>query len=138
MPTSAPRPGFAHPGAVRLALACLAALAAAAAQGADAPAPAPAPAPYAVDRATLERIRDAALSGTWAYDHLADLTDLIGPRLSGSAQDAAAVAQMARVMRGLGARVTVQPRSRTGYAARNMPRSCSMPAKRLASRRSCT
>jgi len=105
MPTSAPRPGFAHPGAVRLALACLAAMAAAAAAGADASAPAP----YAVDRVTLERIRDAALSGTWAYDHLADLTDLIGPRLSGSAQDAAAVAQMARVMRGLGARVTVQP-----------------------------
>ena len=31
--------------------------------------------------ATLAQIRDSAMSDDWAYDRLADLTDLIGPRL---------------------------------------------------------
>lgn len=57
----------------------------------------------------LAQIRDAALRSDWAYERLADLTDLIGPRLSGSAGAAAAVQQVAEAMRQLGARVTLQP-----------------------------
>jgi carboxypeptidase Q len=40
---------------------------------------------------------------------MADMTDLIGPRLSGSAGAAAAVTQVAEAMRKLGAKVTLQP-----------------------------
>jgi carboxypeptidase Q len=36
------------------------------------------------DPAALAKIRDAALQSDYAYQRLADLTDLIGPRLSGS------------------------------------------------------
>ena len=36
------------------------------------------------DPTTLATIRDTALASDWAYERLADLTDLIGPRLSGS------------------------------------------------------
>ena len=61
------------------------------------------------DPAALVQIRDAALASDWAYEHLADLTDLIGPRLSGSAGAAAAVTQVADAMRKLGAVVTLQP-----------------------------
>ena len=49
--------------------------------------------------ATLGRIRDAAMSSDWAYQHLADLTDKIGARLSGSPQLDAAVTQVADAMR---------------------------------------
>jgi carboxypeptidase Q len=59
--------------------------------------------------ATLGRIRDAAMSSDWAYLRLADLTDKIGARLSGSPQLDAAVTQVADAMRKLGARVTLQP-----------------------------
>jgi len=61
------------------------------------------------DPAALARIRDSAMSSDWAYAHLADLTDLVGPRLSGSPGAAAAVTQVAAAMRQLGARVTLQP-----------------------------
>jgi carboxypeptidase Q len=63
----------------------------------------------AVDPVTLARIRDAAMTGTWAWQQLARLTDTIGPRLSGSPQLEAAVRQVAATMRDLGASVTVQP-----------------------------
>jgi hypothetical protein len=54
-------------------------------------------------------IRDKALSSDWAYQRLADLTDLIGPRISGSVQAAAAVDQVAQVMRADGLSVKLQP-----------------------------
>ncbi len=59
--------------------------------------------------ATLARIRDGAMNGKWAWKHLAALTDTIGPRLSGSPQLSAAIAQVAEAMRSLGAQVTLQP-----------------------------
>ena len=61
------------------------------------------------DPAALVQIRDAALKSDWAYERLADLTDLIGPRLSGSPGAAAAVTQVADAMRKFGARVSLQP-----------------------------
>jgi carboxypeptidase Q len=62
------------------------------------------------DEATaLGQIRDAAMRSDYAYERLADMTDLIGPRLSGSVGAAAAVTQVADAMRKLGARVTLQP-----------------------------
>ena len=76
--------------------------------GLAADAAAPVTAPQAVDAAILARIRDAAMAGDWAWQHLADLTDKIGPRPSGSPQLAAAVTQLAAAMRALGAQVTLQ------------------------------
>jgi carboxypeptidase Q len=61
------------------------------------------------DPAALAQIRNAALQSDWAYERLADMTDLIGPRLSGSAGAAAAVTQVADAMRRIGATVTLQP-----------------------------
>lgn len=61
-----------------------------------------------VDRATLQRVRDAAMSSDWAWQHLAELTDSIGPRLSGSPQLELAVARLAQSMRELGAVVRLQ------------------------------
>ena len=61
------------------------------------------------DAETLGKIRDAAMQDDWAYQRLEDLTDLVGPRLSGSAGAAAAVEQVADAMRKLGAKVTLQP-----------------------------
>jgi carboxypeptidase Q len=61
------------------------------------------------DPATLAQIRDSAMKSDWAYERLTDLTDLVGPRLSGSAGAAAAVEQVADAMRKLGAKVTLQP-----------------------------
>lgn len=63
----------------------------------------------AAQAATLGRIRDAAMHSDWAYQRLADLTDKIGARLSGSPQLDAAITQVAQAMRGLGAQVTLQP-----------------------------
>ncbi|KAB8045061.1 M20/M25/M40 family metallo-hydrolase [Janthinobacterium aquaticum] len=57
----------------------------------------------------LAQVRDSALRSDWAYERLADMTDLIGPRLSGSVGAAAAVQQVADTMRQLGAKVTLQP-----------------------------
>lgn len=61
------------------------------------------------DPAALAQIRETALKSDWAYERLADMTDLIGPRLSGSPGAAAAVTQVADAMRKLGAKVTLQP-----------------------------
>ena len=61
------------------------------------------------DPKALAQVRDTALQSDWAYARLADMTDLIGPRLSGSAGAAAAVEQVAATLRGLGASVTLQP-----------------------------
>ena len=61
------------------------------------------------DPAALGQIRAAALKSDWAYERLADMTDLIGPRLSGSPGAAAAVTQVAEAMRKIGAKVTLQP-----------------------------
>jgi carboxypeptidase Q len=61
------------------------------------------------DSATLANIRDTAMHSNYAYERLEDLTDLIGPRLSGSAGAAAAVQQVAEELRKLGAKVTLQP-----------------------------
>ena len=62
-----------------------------------------------VDPATLARIRDAAMASDWAYRQLADLTDVVGPRLSGSPGAAAAVERLAAAMRAAGAEVALQP-----------------------------
>jgi Zn-dependent M28 family amino/carboxypeptidase len=61
------------------------------------------------DPAALASIREAAMHSDWAYERLADLTDLVGPRLSGSPGAAAAVEQVAAAMRKIGAKVTLQP-----------------------------
>lgn len=61
------------------------------------------------DPATLDQIRDSAMKSDWAYERLADLTDLVGPRLSGSRGAQAAVEQVAEAMRKLGAKVTLEP-----------------------------
>jgi carboxypeptidase Q len=61
------------------------------------------------DPAALVKVRDTALQSDYAYGRLEDLTDLVGPRLSGSAGAAAAVQQVAAELRKLGARVTLQP-----------------------------
>ena len=42
-------------------------------------------APSGNDAATLAKLREATMSSDYAYARLADLTDKIGPRLSGSA-----------------------------------------------------
>jgi hypothetical protein len=61
------------------------------------------------DPAVLAQIRDAALKTDWAYQQLGDLADGIGPRLSGSPQAEAAVAQVAEALRAAGLKVTLQP-----------------------------
>ncbi|RZA34028.1 MAG: peptidase M28 family protein [Lysobacteraceae bacterium] len=61
------------------------------------------------DPAALAKIRDTAMGSDYAWQRMADMTDLIGPRLSGSPGAAAAVTQVAEAMRKLGARVTLQP-----------------------------
>src|SRR5271169_5901543 len=61
--------------------------------------------PAANEAAVLARIRDAAMSSDWAWQRLADLTDKIGPRLSGSSQLTAAINQLADKMRSLPAKV---------------------------------
>jgi len=62
-----------------------------------------------VDNATLARIRDVAMSSNYSYDRLAELTDQIGPRLSGSPGAQAAVALIAEDMRQIGMEVNLQP-----------------------------
>lgn len=79
------------------------------ASGLAAAADAPADAKAADVAATLTRIREAALKTDWAYERLADLTDRIGPRLSGSPQAEAAVAQVADAMKAAGLQVSLQP-----------------------------
>jgi hypothetical protein len=70
---------------------------------------APAPAPALPNPAAYKAIRDRALASDWAYARLSDLTDLIGPRLSGSPGADAAVAQVAAALRAEGLTVTLQP-----------------------------
>ncbi|MDQ2821354.1 MAG: M20/M25/M40 family metallo-hydrolase [Pseudomonadota bacterium] len=67
------------------------------------------PAMPVTEAAALAQVRDAAMKSDYAYGQLTDMTDLIGPRLSGSAGAAAAVNQVADAMRKLGAKVTLQP-----------------------------
>lgn len=62
-----------------------------------------------VDVATLMRIRDAALATDFSYLRLEELTDRIGPRLSGSPGAAAAVELVAEDLRNIGLQVTLQP-----------------------------
>ena len=57
----------------------------------------------------LAQIRAAAMKSDWAFEHLATLTDTIGPRLSGSPQLSAAVAQVAAAMRTLTEKTWLQP-----------------------------
>jgi len=72
----------------------------------------------AVDQATLARIRDAALNSDFAYLRLTELTDRIGPRLSGSPGAAAAVALIADDMRNIGMQSACnRSKCRIGYAA---------------------
>jgi hypothetical protein len=73
---------------------------------ADAPAQPPLDASVAT---TMARVRDAAMDSAWSWQRLEELTDRIGPRLSGSPQHAAAIAQLASAMRALGAEVRLQP-----------------------------
>jgi hypothetical protein len=61
------------------------------------------------DPTALAAIVDGAMTSNFAQERLADMTDLIGPRLSGSPGAAAAVEQVAEAMRKLGATVTLQP-----------------------------
>jgi len=94
---------------IAIALACTLAMNAAfSATPATTPATELAAAP-AVDLATLMRIRDAALASDFAYLRLAELTDRIGPRLSGSPGAAAAVDLVADDLRNIGLHVTLQP-----------------------------
>src|SRR5271170_7787835 len=58
--------------------------------------------------ATMERLRDAALTDPYALNVLRHLTDNIGPRLSGSPQAQAAVDYVAAEMHALGADVTLE------------------------------
>jgi hypothetical protein len=58
--------------------------------------------------ATMERLREAALSDPYALDQLRHLTDNIGPRLSGSPQAEQAVNYVAAEMSVLGAEVTLE------------------------------
>ena len=69
----------------------------------------PAAAPAEIDVGTLARIRDAAMASDYAYQRLADLSDKIGPRLSGSAGAEAAVAYVAAAMKAEGLTVSLQP-----------------------------
>ena len=59
--------------------------------------------------ATMNRIRDAAITDPYAYNELMYLTDSIGPRLTGSPQAAAAVEWVAKEMRAVGADVSLEP-----------------------------
>jgi hypothetical protein len=94
---------------VRQPAAACAGLALMALLGAGAPAAAQDGTPAAVDAQTLARIRDAALTNDWAWQQLSELTDSVGPRLSGSPQLELAVERVAATMRKLGAKVTLQP-----------------------------
>ncbi|MET3106607.1 carboxypeptidase Q [Oxalobacteraceae bacterium GrIS 2.11] len=62
-----------------------------------------------LDTATLTRIRDAAMASDYPYERLAELTDQVGPRLSGSIGAEAGVALIAEDLRNIGMKVTLQP-----------------------------
>jgi carboxypeptidase Q len=88
-----------------LAVSC-AALSTLSAAGAESPL---APAPDAQVIAAMARIRETAMASDWSWQRLEELTDRIGPRLSGTPQLTAAIAQVAAAMRALGAEVHLQP-----------------------------
>jgi hypothetical protein len=69
----------------------------------------PSPGSGGIDPAVLAQIRDAAMNTDWAYQQLGELADGIGPRLSGSVQAEAAVAQVAEALKSAGLKVTLQP-----------------------------
>ena len=58
--------------------------------------------------ATMNCIRDAAISDPYAYNELMYSTDSIGPRLTGSPQAAAAVQWVTKEMRAIGADVSLE------------------------------
>lgn len=62
----------------------------------------------AVDRATLERIRDAAIASDGSLEVARHLTDVIGPRLSGSPQYAAAASWLSGELRRSGLDVKLE------------------------------
>ena len=62
-----------------------------------------------VDTAVLARIRDAAMQSNYPYERLEELTDQIGPRLSGSPGAAAAVTLVGDDLRQIGLSVSLQP-----------------------------
>ena len=68
------------------------------------PSPPPASAPVlpAALRAAAEGLRDSAMRGTRAYEHVRSLTVEVGPRLAGSPGDRAAVAWGVRTLKDLG------------------------------------
>jgi carboxypeptidase Q len=74
-----------------------------------APRPALAEDALPVDPGTLARITATAMTNDWAWRNLSKLTDTVGPRLSGSPQLTAAIAQVSSAMVALGAQVTLQP-----------------------------
>jgi carboxypeptidase Q len=57
----------------------------------------------------IEAMREMARSSTYAYEQVRFLSNNIGPRMSGSAQAAAAVAYVAQQMRDLGLDVRLEP-----------------------------
>jgi carboxypeptidase Q len=61
--------------------------------------------------ATMEKLRDASMKDSYAFNELRHLTDNIGPRLSGSPQAQQAVNYVAAEMRALGADVTLEKAS---------------------------
>ncbi len=61
--------------------------------------------------ATMEHLRDAAMTDSYALTELRHLTDNIGPRISGSAQAQQAVEYVAAEMRALGADVQLEKTS---------------------------
>jgi carboxypeptidase Q len=61
--------------------------------------------------ATMERLRDASLTDSYALNELRHLTNNIGPRLSGSPQAQQAVNYVAAEMRALGADVSLEKAS---------------------------
>ena len=61
--------------------------------------------------AMMGRLRDAAMTDPYAFEQLTHLTNVIGPRLTGSPQASAAVEWVAAEMRSLGATVTLEKTS---------------------------
>lgn len=62
-----------------------------------------------LEAVTLNHIRDAALKSDYAYQRLTELSDQIGPRLSGSRGAEAAVSLLQKQLVALGLKVQLQP-----------------------------
>ncbi len=83
--------------------------------GEAAPSPGPAASPSSTPElyspqtlAELKQLREAALSGNYAYQQVAHLSNNIGPRLSGSAQAQKAVEYVAAELKALGLEVQLE------------------------------